>query len=406
MVTVSLPSTFMELAQRIGCTRYPQRWNTLYDDCLAEFQKNGCPYTDPAYYSRLNEQYGILSDDLPLYQEAAIAIGQEQDLSLFLAVLCRALQDREHHKQDFAEFSMPYREHDLAYSMLCGLAAASEAPMCHRILSQRGLPKEIIDAVMKLPELGVQFYRLRHNGEAGYSLLGWFQLAIDGHLFPIGRLQFEIFFNFTGRACVFENKSGERIALAHNIPLHSDGVALGSAGYQDTMNSFTPIIEEFEDHWIGCPVRNDGTVSRDSIILPKNQWKKILSYGDAVVFIHIPAGVSLTPDAVESSIALARTFLSEYFPDYDYRAFVCYSWLMDPQLVQMLGSDSNISKFNSRFAKLPRKSAGNDVISFVFLKPDSNIDLNTLPERTSLERKLKTHYLDGKYIYELVGYFF
>lgn len=405
MVAVSLPSTFMELAQRIGCTRYPQRWNTLYDDCLTEFQKNGCPYTDPAYYSQLNEQFGILSDDLPLYQEAATAVGKDQDLSLFLAVLCRALQDREHHKQDLAEFSMPYRD-NLANQMLCGLAAASEAPMCHRILSQRSLPKDIVDNVMKMPEWGVQFYRLRHKGANGYSLLDWYQLAIDGHLFSLGRLTFEIFVNFTGRACVFENKNGERIALAHNIPLHSDGVALGSAGYHDATGSFTPMIEEFEDHWIGCPIHIDGTVSRNSIILQKDQWKKILSHGDSVVSIHIPTGSSLAPDAVESSIAAARAFLSEYFPDYDYRAFVCHSWLMDPQLIQLLGSDSNIAKFNSRFDKLPRRSEGKDVFSFVFLKPDNNFDLRTLPERTTLERKLKDHYLAGKYIYELIGYFF
>ena len=79
---------------------------------------------------------------------------------------------------------------------------------------------------------------------------------------------------------------------------------------------------------------------------------------------------------------------------------------MDPQLVELLGKKSNIAKFNLRFSKLVRKSPGNGVLNFIFLKPDNNFDLHSLPERTTLERKIKQHYLDGKFIYEQIGYFF
>jgi hypothetical protein len=259
---------------------------------------------------------------------------------------------------------------------------------------------------MRMPEFGVKFYQLRHNGAPGYNLLDWFQLAIDGHLFRIGRLEFEIFAEFRGSCCVFENDKGEQITLAHDIQLHSSGNALGSAGYEDASGAFTATIREDPVCYSGHRVREDGTVEQSMIVLPKETWRKRLSFGDPVVSLHIPAGGGLTEDAVSQSLEEAKQFLSQCFPDYSYHGFVCYSWLMDPQLEALVGVDSNIAKFNRRFHKMTRKSQGDGVFSFIFLQDGNEFDLSELPQTTTLERKLKEHYLSGKYIYELTGYFF
>lgn len=406
MVSHMLPKTMSELAHLVGCERYPARWDDLYDALLSELQQSGNPYIDPEYYAKLHQHYGILPNYLSLYQEAAIAIGKDPLLSTLLYILCRTLQDRQYHSADMASFTRPIQEDNFACNMLCALAAASEAPMCYALLSQLNLPDEIISQIMRMPEFGITFYKLRHNGAPGYSILDWYQLAIDGKLFRIGRLEFEIFATFQGRACVFENKDGDQIALAHSIDIHASGVALGSVGYEDPTGSFTANIIESEEAWRGYPVRQDGTVAHQLITLPKKLWQKRLAFGDPVVSIHIPAGGGLTEEAVSQSLGEAKQFLAQYFPDFSYKGFVCYSWLMDYQLVKLLGPDCNISKLNLRFRKLPRKSKGHDVLSFVFLQPTKNPDLTTLPERTTLERKLKQHYLSGKYIYELTGYFF
>jgi hypothetical protein len=51
------------------------------------------------------------------------------------------------------------------------------------------------------------------------------------------------------------------------------------------------------------------------------------------------------------------------------------------------------------------ESKGRAVFSFVFLKADvNNVVYEELPERTSLERALKKHYLDGGVIYEVEGF--
>jgi len=403
---MAAPKSMAELAARVNCVRYPPRWDTLFPEVMARFDTDGCVYTDPAYYAELNRKYGILSEILPLYQKAAIEVGKDDDLSRFLSVLCRALQDRDFHKEDMAAFLRPQKPGNFAYDMVNGLAPASEAEMCFNTLHSRGLPPPVIDQVMRMPEFGVQYYKIRHDGVPGYNLLDWFQLAIDSKLFRIGRLEFEIFANFSGRACVFENGTGDRIALAHDLPLHRSGNALGSAGYHDENGAWTPMITETDSAWSGHPVEQDGTVANRTVTLSKASWYKILSKGDPVISIHIPAGGGLTPELVDESIQEAKSFFATYFPDYDYKAFCCYSWLMDPQLVELLGKKSNIAKFNLRFSKLVRKSPGNGVLNFIFLKPDNNFDLHSLPERTTLERKIKQHYLDGKFIYEQIGYFF
>lgn len=403
---MAVPKSMSELAFRVNCGKYPKRWDALFPEVMAHFDSEGCIYTDPAYYAELNRKYGILSELLPLYQEAAVETGKDEDLSRFLAILCRALQDRECHKEDLVSLSRPQKPGNLAYAMVTGLAAASQAPMCDEILRSRGLPQDVIDQVMRMPEFGIHYYKIRHDGDPGYNLLDWFQLAIDGKLFRIGRLEFEIFAEFSGRACVFESDTGQRVALAHDLPLHKSGNALGSPAYMDENGAWTPRITENESVWSGHPVQPDGTVSKNTVLLPKANWRKILSNGDPVISVHIPVGGSMTPELVDASIRDARAFFSRYYPDYDYRAFCCYSWLMDPQLVDLLGVDTNITKFNLRFTKLVRKSSGTGVFGFVFLKPDGNVDIHSLPERTTLERKIKQHYLDGKYIYEQVGYFF
>ena len=64
-----------------------------------------------------------------------------------------------------------------------------------------------------------------------------------------------------------------------------------------------------------------------------------------------------------------------------------------------------MGKFEARYRKLPSPSDGNAVFGFLYhTKPD--VDLNTLPENTRLERAVKQHYIDGKAIYEVAGFFF
>ena len=403
--------TLEALMQAVGCTRFPARWNEIFDTVMGDFDKNGCPLADPAHYDELQRTYGIFDKHLSVYKQAAAAVAEREDLCRFLSLLAAMVADRTHCKADLKELSVPYTPDDapdIAVNMITGLALCAALPYTAELVKQRELPPNIAHYILNIPEAGVDFYRVRHGGVDGFNLIDWFQLAVEAQLFRINRLEIQICAGFRGRARVFENDRGERIALADGLDLHRSGFALGAKHYEDEAGAWRAEIDENDTHWRGNPFDECGFVKHEAIELSKAEWRLILAPDDPVVSLHIPGDNSpFTPEVVDATIAEARAVLAKHFPDVTYKAFVCCSWLLDPQLVDLLGERSNISSFCRRFAPLTRKSAGRDVFSFIFHCPDTaNVDISALPENTRLERALKAHYLDGKAIYEIYGYFF
>lgn len=398
--------TIEELASSLGLPPFPDKYKEFFGEVMQDFDRNGCIYTKPEYYEKLHQKYGVLQTYLDLYKKAATEIGKDENLSRFLALLCRALRDPNFRNGSCGPLVLPQKECNFSYEMLPALAAASEVELSYKLLKNRHLPEDILQDTLRLPENGISSFSLRHNNRPGYAFLDWFQLAIDGKLFQLGRLQYEIYCEFEGKAYIFRNKSGEEIALAHNLALHKSGIALGSKHFEDDTDSWVANVQETSTSWEGYPVNERGFVQNKVVSLPKNEWELILSPGDPVISIHIPATGSLNPELVDESLEKAVIFFRQYYPDYKYKAFVCYSWLMDPQLVDLLGPEKNISRFCNRFRKITQKSSGNSIFKFVFMKPDMNFVFSELPENTSLERAIKKHYENGKAIYGGVGYFF
>lgn len=124
-------------------------------------------------------------------------------------------------------------------------------------------------------------------------------------------------------------------------------------------------------------------------------------YGDLSVSYMLSRGVDLSPESIDESLRLATRLTRERYPEFDAKAIHFVSWMLDPRLAEMLGEDSRLTKFLSRFSKHPCKSDGNAVFTCVFPgKPES---LDDLPEDTSLQRKIKAHYLGGGYIHSFAG---
>ena len=401
-----------ELMSSLNCEKFPERWNDIYDDVMADIEKNGCKYATPEYYDELGDKYDILVRFRDVYKEAAAEVAKNPDLTAFLALLCRSLNDRENYSADLKQLSYPKAPNGvstLGYDMLTGLAICSLVPYSYDKLKKMGLDDDTIRTSLRLPENGVWEYQKRSGGNSGYNLLEWFQLAIEGKLFFINRLEMELFSKFSARAVVFRNKNGETKALADGMTLHKCGIALGSAHFEDEEGSFEANITETDEAYIGHPIDDvTGCVNKETIELSKSEWTPVLKKGDTVVGVHIPPNGSLKDEDVEATIEETRAFIARYFPDVDYKAFCCGSWLMDSQLFDMVGHDSNIAKFGKRFKKITLKSKGDGIFYFVFLKKsgDKNFNIEDLPENTRLERAIKSFYLNNKAVYEIYGYFF
>ncbi|MBR1969221.1 MAG: DUF5596 domain-containing protein [Clostridia bacterium] len=399
-----------ELMQEVNCKNFPERWHSIYNNAMDDFYTNGSLLLDISYYDNLSKEYGILVNHLEICKETAKQISKNEYLSAFLALLCYALQNREYARQDVSELVLPESPDGkpaLAYDMLPFLAICSLYPYCYKKLKSRNLPEEIISSVMKTPELGIDEYKKRHNGAYGFHLLGWFQLSIDGRLFRIKHLEIELFSSFWASATVYKNQNGEYIALADNMEFHKDGFPLGAKYFEDESDSFTATISETDADWVGYPFNERGFLASSKVSLSKKEWKKVLSHGDSVLSLHIPSKTSFTEKDIDETLEEAKCFIKQYFPDFDYKAVVCYSWLMDPQLEGLLGDESNIVNFGKRFNRIGAKSAGRGVFYFIFNQPlNTEPPITILPERTRLERALKEHYMNNKAIYEMHGYYF
>ncbi len=116
--------------------------------------------------------------------------------------------------------------------------------------------------------------------------------------------------------------------------------------------------------------------------------------GDAALGIHIPAIGPMTPSACDESFADARSFVRDRFPEHDFKAGTCTSWVLDEQLADYLPVESNIVQFQRRFQIVEGSTDdGRDILRFVFDRVPESLD--ELPQDTTLERAIVQHLRSG-----------
>lgn len=110
-----------------------------------------------------------------------------------------------------------------------------------------------------------------------------------------------------------------------------------------------------------------------------------LKKGDPVLEGHVPQGEPLDHDEVMKSYRDAFAFFEKYF-DYHPKAVHLYTWLLDPELRNILDPESNILKWANDATLIPTCYEGSNIGRFVFGMKE--IDLKTAPRDTSLRRKI------------------
>lgn len=130
-----------------------------------------------------------------------------------------------------------------------------------------------------------------------------------------------------------------------------------------------------------------------------------VSADDPTLSIHLPRFCgSLTAASCEASLAAARQFVAERFPALELRVSVCKSWLLDPQLSEVLGAGSNIAAFQRRFTlAYPPEVDNESALRFVFANPD--LPLSELPQQSSLQRAVVRVLAGGGDWHAGMGYF-
>jgi hypothetical protein len=124
---------------------------------------------------------------------------------------------------------------------------------------------------------------------------------------------------------------------------------------------------------------------------------------DWIVSTHIPESGPLTPEAAADSFGRARGFFARHFPESPTRLFHCDSWLLDPQLTEVLAPESNMVKFQQLWQLTDYRRVGDsDAIFFVFRRR-GDVDHSTLPQDTTLQRAIVQKINSGGHWYVRVG---
>lgn len=107
------------------------------------------------------------------------------------------------------------------------------------------------------------------------------------------------------------------------------------------------------------------------------------------ISLHIPSDANLELGKIDAIIP----FVQKYYPEYADVDIVCNSWLLVPVLAKLLPPESNIIQFQNKFSieKVDEESLG--FMDWIYSSRDILYD--DLPEKTSLQRKVKEHLLSG-----------
>lgn len=124
--------------------------------------------------------------------------------------------------------------------------------------------------------------------------------------------------------------------------------------------------------------------------------------GDRVMEIHIPACGPLKYEECMDSIEKAKAFFAEYFPEFEYKCFTCHSWLLDRSLEELLGSKSNIIRFQSMF-DIVSEEKSDAILKYVFKWNTTRDKLKDIHCTEGFPGKVKSRIASGGDFFEAVG---
>ena len=124
------------------------------------------------------------------------------------------------------------------------------------------------------------------------------------------------------------------------------------------------------------------------------------------VDLHIPSDADLSPDALNTSVARARRFLTAHRPEWDGAPMRCDSWLLSPALKDLLPENSRILRFQAAFDLTEADPDDRSYIPWVFGltgKQAEACEADALPQSTALQRAVVDLMRRGKNVGSAAG---
>lgn len=158
-----------------------------------------------------------------------------------------------------------------------------------------------------------------------------------------------------------------------------------------------------------CHMVKLGRLEYECGLRERHEYDHLFKGEPCYISIHIPrSDDGLKDEDVDASIRMAVERLEDYFPETKgkTKVFLTRTWLLSPELREILKPDSNIMKFQRRFTLLDTYEEIGPFLGFAFnVSASPDLDYNALPEDSSLRRALKQRLLNGEKLHSALGYF-
>lgn len=381
-----------KIAEQLGITEYPEALNSITD-------WDGIPdISDPAWLEETENTYHVLGKYYSLVYQAAQELRNDKERYHWGMTVAKYLT--KCNVPEARDIPMPQRNGTLAGDFMPLLSLLTLLPSGFEECRRRNMPEDMIRRNFDHIVDGISIVAYE-TGRPAINLVyfRWLVKFFKVTLFNCYGFNFEIR-TLPGEVYVLQDKSdGTLFPVLYKGRIHHSGNIVNSAGCPETENFFYARVTETEDQYIAHPCIN-GLVSPNPKAFPKNRYRLVLQSGDAVLSVHIPRGTDISPQNAARSLSAAFKDAPLYYPEFNIKALYCHSWLLDPTFNDILKPGAKIPQFGNIFTRYPSKSTGKEVFGFVYRRP---MPIEALPENTSLERALKQHYMNGKYILAYSG---
>lgn len=176
--------------------------------------------------------------------------------------------------------------------------------------------------------------------------------------------------------------------------------------FLDTMGCFSRFVREYHESF-GCygfdrewwTVRE---LTLKEFRLGELEYEMLEEEDGRFLSIHIPSDARLDKDNCKESYRKAGSFFKQFAVDYAEVEYFCHSWLLSPNLKEVLPDTSRILSFQEDFILDYFEPESNGYMQWVF-KSDT-LSLDEVPQTTSLQRKMKAYLQNGGKIGEARGH--
>jgi len=378
-----------------------KRLNIKYTDELVPFYQKGVElYAQKGLFAvsknrliEFNDEYNIFRRWFDDVLKACDEVRKDEDLLIYIYTLVCIISE----KAPLSVLEAPDRcRMDTDFAPLFALLYFLEDMIDN--MKRRGCSHQVIsDTLYGFDSEMNDYFRL--YGRSGMRIyVWWFLLFVHGELLRVGRFQFQIL-KFEDKVRVYA-KDGDVKVLIDGQYMHRLGMVFGSEAQQDEAGKFFADIHQCGDEVTGYACDESGNCVMPKITL--KGYTEVLRWGDDVISVHIPSDGPLEYEYSQKSYDEAKRLFKSAYPEYDFKAFHCSSWLLEKKLKDIMGKDTNITRFADCYTIYPQLSEGEDVYTFLFSQK-GKVPPSSLPENSSMHTKVKEYLMHGGVFYEKSG---